>query len=172
MTKSSLAPGPLGKRAAKLRGELKNLVRFEVGTTCYAFDVASVEEVLHPAPITPLPKMGAAVVGVADHRGRVIPVVALRPRFGLPDKDTSRLTKWVLVRAATGSVAFVVDRVLDVASTDGSLAPAPSVGGEEQDRALRGVVSLEGRLVFVLDEDKLASVLAGLEVAIRESQHP
>ncbi|HTJ85214.1 MAG TPA: chemotaxis protein CheW [Polyangiaceae bacterium] len=168
----SISVGPLGKRAAKLRGELKNLVRFEVGTTCYAFDVASVDEVIHPVRITPLPRMGVAVSGVADHRGRVIPIVALRPRFGMPDREPTRLTKWILVRSAHGLVAFVVDRVLDVASTEGNLTAAPSVGGAEHERALRGVVSIDGQLVFVLDEDRLANVLSGLEDAIRESQRP
>jgi purine-binding chemotaxis protein CheW len=164
MSRSSVAAGPVGKRAAKLRGELKNLVRFQVGETCYAFDVATVDEVVHPGRVTPLPHMGEAVSGVTDHRGRVVPIVSLRVRFGLPDAPPGRLTKWILMRASSGLVGFVVDRVLDVASTDGSLASAPQVGGTEAERAIRGVVSVEGGLVFILDEDKLASVLAGLQL--------
>lgn len=172
MSKTSSGPGPLAKRAAKLRGELKNLVRFQVGVTCYAFDVATVDEVVHPAEITPLPHMGAAVAGVCDHRGRVVPVVSLRERFGLPSVAPGRLTKWILVRTSQGLVGFVVDRVLDVASTDGALSTPPQVGGPEADRALRGVVSVAGVLVFVLDEDKLASVLSGLELPVSESSPP
>ncbi len=164
MSPRSASAGPVARRAAKLRGELKNLVRFQIGETCYAFDVATVDEVVHPGRVTPLPHMGEAVAGVTDHRGRVVPIVSLRVRFGLPNAEVGRLTKWILMRSSSGLVGFVVDRVLDVASTDGSLSSAPQVGGTEADRAIRGVVSVDGGLVFILDEDKLASVLAGLQL--------
>ncbi len=151
------------KRAQKPRGELKNLVRFLVADTTYSLDVVTVEEVVHPSPITPLPHMAPSVVGVFDHRGRVTPVVDLRFRFNLPPV-TVRGSKWILTRTKHGLVGFVVDRVLDVVGMPTSLAPTPSVGGGAGGRFIRGVSHLDGVLVFACDEDLLASVVADLDL--------
>jgi purine-binding chemotaxis protein CheW len=161
MTKS---PAALGKRTPKTRGELKNLVRFRVGETCYAFEVANVEEVVHPTAITPLPHMAASVSGVFDHRGRVTPIVDLRARLGLPSLSANRHLKWILMRTEVGLVGFVVDRVLDVVGTADALAPPPHVGPEAHDQVIRGVVHLLDELIFVLDETKLAGIVATLQL--------
>ncbi len=144
------------------REDRLNLVRFFVGETCYAFDVAAVEEVANAAQLTGLPGMASGVAGVADHRGRVIPIVDLRARFGLTPQPPSRHTKWILMKSAHGLVGFVVDRVLDVVAASKALTAAPHVGTEAQ-RGIRGVVSLDALLVFLLDEDVVADVLAGFQ---------
>lgn len=155
--------GASRKHHAKWRGELKNLVRFQVGETVYAFDVANVEEVVHRAPVTVLPHMGASVSGVFDHRGRVTPIVDLRPRFGLEVHD-GKQSKWILMRTEHGLVGFGVDRVLDVVGTADPLDQPPAVGPGGGDRAIRGVVNIGGTLVFVLDEGRLAKVVAELDL--------
>jgi purine-binding chemotaxis protein CheW len=154
------------RRGQRVRGELKNLVRFVVADTTYSFDVHTIEEVVHPQALTPLPHMGHGIVGVFDHRGRVTPVVDLRIRFGLVATD-QRSLKWVLTRTQFGLVGFVVDRVLDVVGTAGALAQAPSVGGGQATRGVRGVTNLEGQLVFACDENILAAVVANLELPER-----
>src|SRR5512139_3227727 len=145
------------------RSEARNLVRFLVGETCYAFDVSAVEEVANPAGVTALPGMAGAVAGVTDHRGRVIPVVDLRARFGLPMGST-RQTKWVLMRSSYGLVGFVVDRVIDVVAAHGALGAPPQIGPSEAVRGITGVANIDGTLVFVLDEDTAANVIATLSL--------
>jgi purine-binding chemotaxis protein CheW len=154
------------KRVGRVRGELKNLVRFVVAETTYSFDVQIVEEVVHPQLLTPLPHMAHGVVGVFDHRGRVTPVVDLRTRFGL-EATSQRSTKWVLTRTQHGLVGFVVDRVLDVVGTSGASSQAPSVGASDATRAVRGVTNVGGQLVFACDENQLASIVADLELPER-----
>lgn len=153
-----------GNRVSKARGDLKNLVRFQLGTTEYAFEVVNVEEVVHPVDVTPLPHMATSVAGVFDHRGHVTPIVALRPRLGLPDVPPNRHHKWILMRTEHGLVGFVVDRVLDVVGTADALDAPPPVGPNAEGRAIRGVVHIDNDLVFVLDEGRLASVVASLEL--------
>lgn len=153
-----------GRRSAGVRGDLNTFVLFEVGETCYGIDVSNVEEVTHPGHVTALPAMGASVAGVTDHRGRVTPIVELRPRFGLAGSGDPRHTKWILVRSAHGLVGFVVDRVLDVVSTTAAMGAAPHVGGMEDNRAIRGIVNIDGGLVFVLDENRLASVVGLMDL--------
>jgi purine-binding chemotaxis protein CheW len=145
------------------RSEVRNLVRFLVGDTCYAFDVGAVEEVANPSAVTSLPGMAGAVAGVTDHRGRVIPVVDLRARFGQPLTST-RQTKWVLMRSSYGLVGFVVDRVIDVVAAHGPLGAPPPIGPSETMRGITGVANFDGLLVFVLDEDTAANVIATLSL--------
>jgi purine-binding chemotaxis protein CheW len=156
------------KRIGQRRGETKNLVRFLVGDTCYGVDVGCIEEIVQPATVTALPHMAGGVAGVTDHRGNIVPIVDLRPRFSLPLLTPSRSTKWVLTRTTYGLVGFVVDRVLDVIGTQDAIAPAPHVGGEDGQRAIRGIVNIDGLLVFVLEIDRLAAIVADLE--FRESE--
>jgi purine-binding chemotaxis protein CheW len=107
--------------------------------------------------------MAGGVAGVTDHRGRVIPVVDLRARFGLPLSMT-RQTKWVLMRSTYGLVGFIVDRVVDVVAAHGPLGAPPQIGPVEATRGITGVASFDGLLVFVLDEDSAASVVANLSL--------
>lgn len=152
------------RRGSMARGELKNLLRFRLGDTHYAFDVANVEEVVQPAPMTELPHMAASVSGVFDHRGRVTPIVDLRPRLGLGARAAERHSKWILMRTEHGLVGFSVDRVLDVIGTSDVLDAPPPVGPNANERAIRGVVHIDDDLVFVLDEARLASIVASMHL--------
>lgn len=152
-----------GRRVA--RGELRNLVRFQLGETSYAFEVQNVEEVVQPAPVTILPYMAPGVSGVFDHRGRVTPIVDLRPRFGLVTAtEQDRHAKWILIRTDFGLVGFVVDRIVDVVGTNDAFGAPPNVGANAAERAIRGVVHIDGELVFVLDEVRLASIVSSMEL--------
>ncbi|HJL32604.1 MAG TPA: chemotaxis protein CheW, partial [Polyangiaceae bacterium LLY-WYZ-15_(1-7)] len=62
----------------------KNLVGFQVGDVRYAVDILRVREIINPLPLVELPHAPPSVLGVADHRGEVVPVLDLRRRFGLP----------------------------------------------------------------------------------------
>jgi len=62
-------------------------------------------------------------------------------------------------------VGFVVDRVLDVVGTAEHLSPPPEVGPGADVRALRGVTTIQERLVFLLDESRLAALVRGLELS-------
>lgn len=155
-------------RTSRERGDANlSLVRFLIGETQYAFEVAMVREVVNRAEVTVLPHLPFAVEGVADHRGTVVPIIDLRMHFGtqgVPSKSVRRPEKWILVDSPFGLVGFLVDRVLDVLGTDQSLAPAPSVGGPAQKRGIRGVINVKEGLLFVLDPTSLSSIVGDLEL--------
>jgi purine-binding chemotaxis protein CheW len=150
----------------------RQLVLFGVGNVVYGLPIERVREVVNPQPIIELPHAPAAVVGVADHRGEVVPVIDLRARFGLPaveDAEARRRMKWIMVDVASPvapagggarPVACVVDHVLNVFPTREALRPPPPLGGGEDTRGILGVVSRgagrgEAGLVFVLDLERL-----------------
>ncbi len=130
----------------------KSLVGFEVGEVAYAVPIHAVREIVNPLPLTPLPHVPGAVVGVGDHRGEVLPVVDLRVRFGLPRLPDPRRAKWILVSVEGRTVGLIVDRVTDVFGTGGApLKPAPVLGKGDDTRGISGVTTYEGVLTFVLD---------------------
>ena len=149
-------------RSSQERGEAtKSFVRFAVGETLYGFEVERVREIVHKGTVTVLPSMPTSVTGVADHRGEVVPIVDLRLRFGMSNERPAterRTEKWILMNAPMGLVGFVVDRVIDVVGTNQVPDPPPQVGGHV-DRGITGVIGSEEGLLFILDVDRLSSVV-------------
>ncbi len=138
----------------------KNLVSFLVGDVRYAVEITRVREIVNPLPTVTLPHAPAEVVGVADHRGDVLPVVDLRIRFGLENVEVTRRTKWIIVRLSEpfGSVALVVDAVTEVfgAGSDDQRG-VPEIGSGGKRRGISSVYSYQGGLVFVVDASAVTS---------------
>ncbi len=146
----------------------KNLVGFVVGDVEYAVAIARVREIANPLTVVALPHPPPAVVGVADYRGEVVPVVDLRTRFGLPSVAATRKTKWIVVDVSTRVVALVVDAVTEVFGTGGAeLRPAPSLGGGDDVRGIAGVANHGKGMVFVLDTARLRDLTEPLALAGR-----
>ena len=144
----------------------KSLVGFAVGDVSYAVPIADVREIVNPLMLTELPHAPAAVVGVADHRGDVIPVVDLRTRFGLRSLADRQRCKWLLVQVEGRLIGLIVDRVLDVFGTSGAeIRPAPSLGGGEEARGILGVTTYDGQLTFVLDVSRFDELVRPMEQA-------
>lgn len=139
----------------------KSLVGFTVGKVYYAVSIGSVREIVNPTTLTELPRLPGAVVGVADHRGEVIPIIDLRSRFGLAAAEDRTRLKWILVDVAGRTVGLIVDQVTEVFGTGGEeLRPAPPLGTGDDVRGIGGVTSHNGNLIFVLDVDRFEHVVA------------
>lgn len=136
------------------RHDSKSLVGFLVGEVAYAVRIETVREIVNPLPTVMLPQAPAAVRGVADYRGVVVPVIDLRERFGLPPV-TSRRTKWIVLDVGAGGdrfAALVVDAMTEVFGTRGEeLRPAPPLGAGDDIRGIAGVTTHADRLIFVLE---------------------
>jgi purine-binding chemotaxis protein CheW len=151
----------------------RQLVLFGIGSVVYGLPIERVREVVNPQSIVELPHAPASVIGVADHRGDVVPVIDLRAKFGLPpltDPDAQRRVKWIMVDvgvlgSASRIVATVVDTVHNVFMTREVLRPPPPLGGGEATRGIAGVLSrgtpgatTERGLIFVLDLEPLRAL--------------
>ncbi|MCC6878063.1 MAG: chemotaxis protein CheW [Sandaracinaceae bacterium] len=152
---------------ARRRGDRrKNLVGFRVGDVQYAVDIFRVREIITPLPVVPLPHAPPAVMGVADHRGEVVPVLDVRRRFGLPPAGATRRTKWIVVELADRLVGLVVDSVTDVfGAGEGDQRSVPAIGVGDAARGISAVYSHSGALVFVLDVDRIAAVAEVLDLS-------
>jgi purine-binding chemotaxis protein CheW len=130
----------------------KSLVGFVVGDIAYAVPIASVREIVNPVPLADLPHAPAAVAGVADHRGEIVPIIDLRVRFGLAPFSDPRKSKWILIEVEGRGVGLAVDRVTEVFGKGGSeIKPAPVLGSGDELRGISGVTTHDGELTFVLE---------------------
>src|SRR3954471_20835925 len=113
MRKSSSQP----VKAAEQVTRAGKYLSFHLGAEEYAIQVLKVREIVKLQHITGVPETPAELKGVINLRGKVIPVVDLRLRFGLPEKEYGQRTCIVVVelgRAATGPMGIIVDEVSEV----------------------------------------------------------
>jgi len=136
----------------------KNLVECILGDVRYAVGIGAVREIVNPLPTVELPSAPSWVIGVADYRDEVVPVIDLRVRFGLAKSVSTPRTKWIVVRRGEISFALVVDAVTEVFRS-GDVKPAPALQEGADIRALDGVTSHDGDMVFILDIARLADLV-------------
>lgn len=130
---------------------------FRVRGQCFAVAAASVVEVLRAAALTPVPQAAEAVVGLLHLRGRIVPVIDVRTRLGLEAAGVPPRTNLV-VAIADEWYSLLVDDVLDVhAIPCGHIEhPVKSFGTAD---AVTGVVAADGRLIHILDPERLVQSL-------------
>jgi purine-binding chemotaxis protein CheW len=121
------------------------LCTFRIGGEDYAVDIMRVREIIHPRPITPVPRAPAFVEGVVRLRGEVIPALDVRRRLGLPADPYGRRTRFLVVNVAGRRIALVVDEVCEVLRLARSeIRAAPALGGAGAPRFFLGACGGEG----------------------------
>src|SRR3990170_5348643 len=127
--------------------EVLQLVTFRLGNEEYSLDILSVQEIIRHMELTRVPRTPEFVDGVINLRGRVIPVLDLRKRFGLPSGERTNETRIIVVDVDNKTVGLKVDAVSEVLRLPAdTVEPPPSlVTGMESDY-IKGVGKLDGRL--------------------------
>lgn len=150
---------------ASSEGELLQLVSFEVGDEEYAVPILSVQEINRMMQITRVPQSPEFVEGVINLRGKIIPVVDLRKRFGLTELENSDDVRIIVVEVVNRVIGFTVDRVNEVLRINSSIVePPPSmVCGIDTDY-VQGVGKLDDRLLILLHLEKLFSAAEIAEI--------
>ncbi|OLN24801.1 Positive regulator of CheA protein activity (CheW) [Desulfovibrio sp. DV] len=142
----------------KQDAELLQLVTFSIGEEEFGVDILSVQEIIRMMDITKVPRAPDFVEGVINLRGKVIPIIDLRRRFGLATRDHDKHTRIIVIEINNMIVGFVVDSVSEVLRIPASTVepPPPVVSGLESEY-ISGVGKLEDRLLILLDLNKLLS---------------
>ena len=131
-----------------------------MGGELFTIDLKSVREVFVVESITPVPGMPSGLVGVTNLRGTVIPLLDLRPMFGLNSDVTLRYA--VVVQHGNWQVAVLVDTVPEIRTiSKDQFLPAPAGTGEGAVPFVSTVVKLEDRLRGVLEASMMLSYLEG-----------
>ncbi len=137
------------------RMSVLQLVTFKLGDEEYAIDILKVQEINRMVEITSIPSAPEYVEGVINLRGKVIPVINLRKRFGLPVKEVDAQSRIMVVDVGV-KVGIIVDSVSEVLrlSSDTVEPPPPMTAGNGS-KYISGVGKLGDRLVILLDIEKL-----------------
>jgi purine-binding chemotaxis protein CheW len=138
--------------------ELVQLVSFNIGEEEFGVDILKVQEINRMLEVTRVPNAPEFVDGVINLRGKVIPIIDLRRRFGMERKEHDKNTRIVVVELTGKIVGFVVDAVREVLRIPRSVTepPPPIVAGVEAEY-ITAVGKLEDRLLILLDLDKVLS---------------
>jgi purine-binding chemotaxis protein CheW len=141
---------------AAVGGDERQLVVFQLGGEFYGVEISRVHEIIRLQAITRVPRAPAFVEGVINLRGKVIPVVDLRRRFGLPVGEHTRASRIVVVEIGDQVVGVVVDSVSEVLRVNTATVepPSPVVAGIDSEY-LNGIAKLPERLVILLDLDRV-----------------
>jgi purine-binding chemotaxis protein CheW len=137
----------------------------------YGVDVLQVREIIRRPAITAVPEMPPYVRGVINLRGKIIPVIDLRLRFGLAEASTTEQTCIVVVLVQlsadkTSQMGIIVDGVEEVAQIAASeIEAAPDFGGESSAGSLLGMAKLKSGLKALLDLDQIIGGEKGDRVA-------
>lgn len=147
-------------RASEGSNQLQ-LVTFEVGAEHFAVDILTVQEINRMMQITRVPHSPDSLEGVINLRGRIIPVIDLRKRFGIAPSQDAEESRIVVVEVHRRTLGFIVDRVNEVLRVDTAVVdPTPALARGVESDFVRGVAKLDARLVMLLDLDRLFSVAA------------
>jgi purine-binding chemotaxis protein CheW len=96
----------------------RKLVGFVLNDVCYGLPIMSVREVINPRRVTKIPSLPPFVLGMAEHRNDVIPIVDLRARFHMERLEQTRRTKWIIAVIENKEIGIEVDRATEVTTVD------------------------------------------------------
>ena len=132
-----------------------HIVGVRVGAETFGLPITAVQEILRPLPLTPVPGAPAHVEGVINLRGRILPVVDLRKRCGVP-AEAGRKNRIVVAVSEGRRVGLMVDAASEVLRIPESAVDSPArLFGEQSSGYVTGVAKLSGRLVILVDVGKL-----------------
>lgn len=123
----------------------------------YALPLAVVERVVHAVEVTSLPNVPKDVLGVIDVRGEILPVISMRERLNLPEREIDAEDRFIIARTSRRPLVLWVDDVSGVAEwprekivTGGQILPGLD--------HVRGLVELDGDMVLVEDLEAFLSL--------------
>jgi purine-binding chemotaxis protein CheW len=158
-TPSALAENRAGKYLA-----------FRLGKEDFAIQVLKVREIVGIQDITAVPQMPDYVKGVINLRGKVIPVVDLRLKFGLPEKEYTQRTCIIVVQVHSGGEEIQSGVIVDEVSEVLNLAAAeiedtPDFGEDVETPYLLGMAKAKDRVKMLLDIDQVLANSETLSLA-------
>ena len=144
---------------------------FVLGDESYGIPVLKIREIIRMTDITAVPRMPEYIKGVINLRGKVIPIVDLRMKFGLANVAATERTCIVVVQVTLangnspqmGLIVDAVEEVLNINGTD--IEETPDFGGKVDTEYMIGMAKVRGAVKTLLDIDKIVSAESLVRVA-------
>jgi purine-binding chemotaxis protein CheW len=145
---------------------------FRLGDESYGISVLKVREIIRQTKATAVPQMPDYIKGVINLRGKIIPVMDLRLKLGLPVTEVTEHTCIVVVQVkladgqntALGLVVDGVEEVTNIAASD--IEETPDFGAKIATRCILGMAKLKGAVKALLDINSILETGAAEQIAI------
>jgi len=141
------------------RDKLIQLVSFNLDEEEYGVDVLKVREIIRMPVVTRVPNTPHYVEGVINLRGKVIPIISMRKKFGLLEMESDKQTRIMVMDVEGELMGFIVDAVSEVIRISGSeIQPSPAVvAGSVDQECIAGVINQADRLLVLLELERMFS---------------
>lgn len=128
------------------------MVGFKIDNEFYGIDIIQVQEIIRMQEITMVPRTPPFIKGVVNLRGKVVPIISLRERFGINEVEHTKDTRIVIVRIDVGLIGFIVDAMAEVIRLPERLIePTPPTATNIESEYIIGVGKLDDNLIIILD---------------------
>jgi purine-binding chemotaxis protein CheW len=152
------------KPTAQKKIEIVQLLTFKLDEQEYALNIANVVQVVRMVALTRPPKAPDYMEGLFNLRGKIIPVINVRARYGLPTKPHDLDTQLLIAKANGHTMAITVDAVSEVLTLPVDCVEPPEAIGPEMEY-LSAVGKVGDRLILILDPNMLMTNAAELSHA-------
>jgi purine-binding chemotaxis protein CheW len=133
-----------------------HLLCFDLADKEYAVGIESVREVRRIKQVTPIPKALDFIEGVVSLRGRVVPIINLRKKLGLPSNKSTSFNRVLITESNNHILGIAVDSVLGVTAIDKANIELPDEILKKAEYLI-GVGKIAKRLILIIDIEKLLS---------------
>ncbi len=128
------------------------MVGFKIDNEFYGIDIIQVQEIIRMQEITMVPRTPPFIKGVVNLRGKVVPIISLRERFGINEVEHTKDTRIVIVRIDVGLIGIIVDAMAEVIRLPERLIePTPPTATNIESEYIIGVGKLDDNLIIILD---------------------
>lgn len=136
----------------------QEFLTFALGAEEYGIDILKVQEIRCYEKVTHIVNAPGFIKGVINLRGIIVPIVDLRMKFDLGSAEYTAFTVVIILNISDRVVGVVVDSVSDVIQLDPEeIREAPPLHGELDTRFIRGLATLNERMVILMDIETLMS---------------
>jgi len=144
---------------------------FFVDDEQYGIDISKIKEIIAPINITHIPKTPPFVKGVINLRGSIIPVVDVRLKFGMDEKEMDIDTAIIIYEVDKVSIGFIVDQVEDVLTLDNKhISDAPRFGSNIDTSFIENIAEVGESVIMLLNLEKIFEAEELLDISKLERE--
>jgi len=138
----------------------QKLLTFSLASEGYGISILKVKEIIGMMDITPVPRTPEFIKGVINLRGKIIPVMDLRIKFGMSEQEYDERTCIIVVEVLMNGVQKLIGVVVDMVSevvtvSNEQIEPPPEYGTSAGHNAILGIGKIKNKVVIILDIDEV-----------------
>ncbi len=132
------------------------ILTFLIEDQIYGMEISHITDIIEMQPITVVPKVPSYIKGVINLRGKVIPVMNVRARFGKEIIPYDERTCIIVVEVEDLVAGLIIDRVSEVVTVSAdTITPPPDYKSVNSNRFIKNIVTLNDEIKLILDCKKL-----------------